>query len=79
MKYYVYVLQSKKDSSLYKGLTDNLERRMRQHSDGKCKSTINKRPLELIRVEHFDNRKDAREREKYYKSGIGREELKKLF
>jgi len=39
---------------------------------------MNKRPLKLIYVEQFNSREEAREKEKYYKSGKGREELKKL-
>lgn len=78
MDYYFYVLQSIKDSSLYKGLTSNLERRVAQHNNGKNPSTINKRPLKLIYFEKFDSRVKAREREKYFKSGSGREKLKEI-
>ena len=76
--YYVYILQSQLDASLYKGLTDNLERRLHEHELGKCVSTRNKRPLDLVYLESFDNRTDARIREKYFKSGIGREILHEM-
>jgi len=37
--YYVYVLKSEVDGRLYKGLTENLEIRLKQHNSGKSKST----------------------------------------
>ncbi|MFA6423650.1 MAG: GIY-YIG nuclease family protein [Patescibacteria group bacterium] len=73
MKYYVYILQSQKDNSLYKGITNNLERRIREHNNKQNRSTKNKVPYELIYYETFSNRLDARNREKYFKSGSGRE------
>jgi len=76
--YYVYILKSDFDNSLYKGLTDNLERRLKQHQDGKCPSTKNKLPIKLVYLESFTTRTDARLREKYFKSGIGREELHEM-
>jgi len=76
--YYVYILQSKSDGSLYKGMTDTLERRLHEHTLGKCLSTKNKRPLDLVYLESFDSRADARIREKYFKSGIGREVLHEM-
>ena len=37
--YYAYVLKSELDNRLYKGLTNNLERRIYEHNQGKHKST----------------------------------------
>ncbi|KUK83632.1 MAG: Putative endonuclease containing a URI domain [Microgenomates bacterium 39_6] len=76
--YYVYVIQSEKDSSLYKGITNNLQRRLRDHNLGKNQSTKSKTPYRLFYYETFGTRKEAREREKWLKSGVGREFLKKL-
>jgi putative endonuclease len=78
MKYYVYVIKSGKDGSWYKGITDNLERRLNQHNSGKNKSTKGKGPYEMVYFEECENRIEARVREKYFKSGIGREQLKNL-
>lgn len=78
MKYYFYVLQSSKDGSLYKGFTNNLERRITQHNKGGCRSTSNKRPFKLVYFEEISSRIKAREREKYFKSGTGREQLKEI-
>jgi len=77
MKYFVYILQLA-DNTFYKGLTNNLDRRFQEHINGKCCSTKHKRPLKLIYKEECGDRKLARKREKYWKSGIGREMLKKL-
>jgi len=76
--YHIYVLLSLKDKTLYKGITNNLSRRIRQHNDGKCQSTIHRRPLKLVYHETASNQNVAREREKYLKSGSGREFLREL-
>ena len=73
--YYVYLLKSESRNFVYKGLTDNLERRISQHNSGRVRSTKNKMPLKLIHFEKYATRTEAREREKYFKSGIGREEI----
>ena len=74
--YTVYTLCSKKDSSLYIGLTSNIKRRIKQHNDGKESSTKHKRPYDLLYTEEFPTRVEARKREKFLKSGCGRELLK---
>ncbi|MBI2022797.1 GIY-YIG nuclease family protein [Candidatus Daviesbacteria bacterium] len=76
MKYYVYVIKSERDKTLYKGLTSNLEKRLREHNQGKNQSTKNKGSYKLVYFEGFGNRVKAREREKFFNSGIGREQLK---
>jgi putative endonuclease len=72
---YIYVLKSKKDLKRYIGLTNNLERRLLLHNSGKVKATKNRRPFELIYFEKFENRTKAAKREKFLKSGKGREYL----
>jgi putative endonuclease len=74
---FVYVLRSKKDGKLYVGLTNNVQRRLGQHNAGKITSTKSRRPFEIVSVEKFDDCIEAAAREKYFKSGIGRERLKK--
>ena len=76
MKYYVYVLKSEIDGRLYKGFTINLDKRIEQHNAGMTKSTKGFRPWKLVYFEVFPNIKDAIEREKYFKSGSGREYLR---
>jgi len=74
--YYVYVLHSKKDNGLYIGCTKDLKRRFVEHNEGKSLSTKSRAPFVLIYYEAFLLNSDARAREKYLKSGYGREQLK---
>lgn len=76
--YYVYVIKSEKDNSLYKGITNRLSRRLKEHNLGKNQSTKSKIPYVLVYHETVDNRMKAREREKWFKSGEGREFLRKI-
>ncbi len=71
--YYVYVLKSLKTGQCYKGLTNNLEKRLKEHQKGKNKSTRLQLPLKLVHVEICKNRIEARQLEKFFKSGFGRE------
>ena len=74
--FFVYVLRSQRDGSLYIGLTGHLTRRLKQHNDGHTRSTSSKRPFVLLFSEPFETREAARALEKYYKTGFGRELLK---
>jgi putative endonuclease len=76
--YYVYVLKSDKDGRFYKGMTRNISKRLIQHNNGENKSTKGFRPWRLVFKKQFETRMEAREFEKYLKSGIGREFLKKI-
>ena len=75
---YVYILLSKKDGKRYVGSTNNLKRRMKQHAEGKVVSTRNRRPLILIYKEVFEDKSEALQREKYFKTHKGYNELKLL-
>ena len=74
-----YVLLSADGTYRYKGSTRNLVERMRQHADGKVSRTKIRRPLTLLHFEYFDNYTAARKRELYFKSGAGREWLKRRY
>ena len=76
--YNVYVLYSINFGRKYTGLTNNLDRRLKEHNSGQNKSTKAFVPWTLIYQEHFDNSIEARKREKYLKSGIGREFIKSI-
>jgi len=75
--YYVYVLQSLKDLSLYIGFTENLKARLQEHNSGKNVSTKYKIPFELIYFEGYRNKMDTLGREKFLKSGSGRRYIDK--
>jgi len=76
--YYVYVLQSLKDKKLYIGFTDDLERRVKEHNDGKNFSTKSRRLFKLMFYEALPTLEEATEREKFYKSGRGHEIIYKI-
>ena len=71
--YFVYIIKSEKDGSYYTGLTDNLERRLKEHNKSDTKTTRSKKPWRVIYFEKYQTRPGARKREKFLKSGIGRE------
>ena len=73
---YVYVIQSEKDGRFYTDLTDNLRKRFEKHNNNKVTSTKDRTPLKMIYYEACINRQDARLREKYLKSGMGKRYLK---
>lgn len=66
--FYVYILLSKKDSKRYIGMTSDIQRRILEHNSGLVKSTKYRRPLELLHLEEFSNKKDALIREKQLKN-----------
>lgn len=74
----VYALKSLVRNYIYVGQTDNIERRFKEHNEGHEKTTSPYKPYKIIHTEEFPNRKLARAKEKYLKSGIGKEFLKKL-
>ncbi len=78
MSFFVYAIKSLVRNYIYVGLTNSIERRIDEHNRGKNRSTKSYRPFKLIYSEEFETRKEAREREIYLKSGIGKEFLKSL-
>ncbi|MES2589232.1 MAG: GIY-YIG nuclease family protein [Bacteroidota bacterium] len=74
--YYSYVLLSLKNGLIYKGSTENLENRIIVHNSGKVNFTSKYLPWELVLFEEFETRSEALKREKWYKSGVGREWIK---
>jgi len=76
--FYVYAISSLNRNYIYVGLTDNVERRFVEHNTGKNKTTKPYLPFKIIYIEEFETRVEARNREKYFKSGVGKEKLKRL-
>lgn len=74
----VYAIKSISRNYIYVGLTNNLERRLNEHNNGKNKTTKPYKTFELIFSELVNSREDARKREIFLKSGIGKEFLKSL-
>ncbi len=60
-------------------MTENLDDRIARHQLGREKTTRAYRPFKLIFTEEIaGERSIARKREKYWKSGIGKEQLRKI-
>ena len=64
MSYFTYILECS-DKSLYVGCTNDLERRLAQHSNSKWGAHYTKirRPVKLLHSENFKTLKEARQRE----------------
>jgi len=69
--YYVYILKSKKDNSLYKGVTDDLKKRVSEHNTGSVKYSSSKYPYILVWYCAFLSKKQALQFERYLKHGSG--------
>ncbi len=65
--YYLYVLKSSVDNKLYIGSTNDLKRRLIEHNTGKNKSTMHRKPLELVYYEAYKSKLDCLERERKLK------------
>ena len=76
--YFVYLIRSKKDRGFYVGITNDLERRLREHNQGIAKSTKARRPFELVYYEAHHNYRDADKRERFLKTGWGRNYLRRV-
>ena len=74
--FYVYAIKSLARNYIYVGMTDNIERRLLQHNNGENKSTKTYKPFIIIHSESFATRPEARTKEIYFKSGVGKEYLK---
>ena len=75
---YLYVIKSEVNGDLYVGICKDVERRIGGHQAGKNRYTKGLRPWKLMQVEEYPDWSAARQKEKYYKSGIGKEYLKRL-
>ncbi len=74
---YTYILQCK-DDTFYTGWTNNLEKRIKDHNDGKgAKYTKARRPVKLVYYETYETKKQAMKRE-YEIKQLSRKEKKEL-
>lgn len=78
MPWFVYILECA-DRTLYTGITNNLEKRIKAHTDGKgAKYTRGRGPLILRYTENHPTKGFALQREAVIKS-LGRTQKLKLF
>lgn len=74
--YSIYALFYKDLNRIYVGMTEDLEKRINDHKRGKTRSTKNRGNFSVMVMEECQTRDEARKREKYWKSGCGKEVLK---
>lgn len=75
---YVYVLKSIEKNRHYVGLTKNVDKRFLEHNNGWVRKTKFYRPYVLVHMELVSTIIKARELEKFFKSGYGREIVKEI-
>lgn len=78
LEHCVYILYSLKDGKMYIGYSTNLKQRLTDHFNGKNEATAPRRPLKLIYCEYHLSGKDARRREKYFKTTAGKSAIKRM-
>ena len=78
MGYYVYVLKSESSGKSYVGQTQDLEKRLWAHNNGLSSYTKGRGPWKLVYSEEFETRSQAMGREKFFKTGHGRDFIKKI-
>jgi putative endonuclease len=77
--WYVYVIKSTYSEFTYIGSTNDLHRRFKEHNEGLGQSTKHFLPFELSMYVALPTEKQARQLEKYFKTGSGTAILKKRF
>ena len=67
MSFYVYIIQSEKDQSYYKGFTENYLLRLEFHNKGCSTYTSRKIPWRFVYIEEVGSKKEGLRREKNLK------------
>ena len=76
--FYVYVLCSESTGAIYTGQSNDLPRRLAEHDAGMSRSTKGRGPWVVIYSEGFGARSDAMKRERFLKTGAGRDWLRRF-
>ena len=74
----VYGIRSEVNGDIYVGIAQDADLRLKEHNSGKNRYTKGLRPWATLYREIQPNWEEARKREKYLKSGVGKEFLKSL-
>ena len=74
----VYVIKSR-EGYMYTGMTEDIELRLKQHNE-KLLSLWTKRGnnWKLVYKEEYEYKTEALKREKWFKTGVGREKIKQI-
>ena len=77
--HYVYFARSKSNKKVYVGSTGKDPNiRIKEHNSGSNQWSEQNKPLELIYYESYACKTDAIRREKFYKSGFGKQIKKSI-
>lgn len=79
MIFIIYLLVCEDYKNTYVGFSDNINRRIAEHKNKKVKSTKNFGKFRCFALEKVYNISEARKREKYWKSHVGRKKLKEIY
>ena len=71
----VYILQSTRRKYRYVGITNDTVERIKRHNEQRSKATKPFAPFRLVLKEEYVDYKEARKRERFLKSGVGRKFL----
>jgi predicted GIY-YIG superfamily endonuclease len=74
--WHLYILESEKDGIHYIGISEDVNHRLKEHNSGKNHFTKGHRPWRILYTEEFSTASEARQREKYFKTGAGRRYIK---
>ena len=72
---WVYVLRGRNGRN-YVGITDRLQARIKEHNQGRTRADAGRAPFKLIYKEAHPDYDTARLRERFLKSGAGRQWLR---
>ena len=76
--YKVYILLNSARIRTYTGVAADVDRRLKEHNEGKVSSSRPYRPYDIIHLEKFETLKEARQRENFYKSTTGRRRIREI-
>jgi putative endonuclease len=74
---YVYIIQSE-EGLIYVGSTLDIDKRLYQHNHKLAGWTKRGNNWEIVHLEEYDTLSEARKRELWYKTGVGRETIKRI-
>src|SRR6266850_5015013 len=73
--FYLYILRSGKTGWRHVGSCEDIDERLRRHNAGQSKVTRHGLPWTVLHAERFSTRVEAVRKERFYKTGRGRDEL----
>lgn len=78
IKFYMFTVYVLLDDSgkIYKGMTNNIDRRLKEHKNGGTITTSRMKNLKIAYSDKYDSFVEARKRELYFKTAAGRRFLK---